>query len=165
MVLGLLALLVTACATPQRAKRDADNPIGMPLPTLLNLIQRGEPVLDDLPEPEKVAVEQRQNRHDPTQTDLVRTLVYPGLTLTVYEPEGSGRRLISQLTVTSEDYRTPQGLRVGSTLQDLSNALGEADRLEGDEYVYLSKGPAPDVARFRIDGDRITRIQWNFYID
>lgn len=156
-----LVLFLSACAIAERA----DSPVGMSLPELVRRIQIGEPVLDRLPPPDAITVERQQNRHDPAQTDTVRRLAYPGLLLTVYQPGSSGKVLIAELAVTGGGYRTAEGLQVGSTLQQLSDAYGEADLLEGDEYVYQLDGPLPTTVRFRLEDERITRMQWEFYID
>lgn len=157
VLLGALALLAACSWHPPRA----DNPIGMPLSELLARIERGRPVLPYLPAPERTRDEERPDSGEPTGAGMARALDYPGLTLVVQEgPDGELRVL--RLTVTGQQYRTAEGMHVGGSLQDLSDVFGEADRLEGDEYVYTAEGPASSAIRFRVEGERITRMQWEF---
>lgn len=152
-LLGTLLALLGACAwQPPRA----DNPIGMPLSELLARIERGRPVLPYLPAPERTRAARL-----PGSGAATSALEYPGLTLVVQEDSGRQPEVL-QLTVTGEQYRTAEGMHVGGSLQDLSDAFGEADRLEGDEYVYTAEGPASGAIRFRVEGERITRMQWEF---
>lgn len=137
----------------------------MSLVELLGRIHDQRPVVDALPEPEKIVTTELPDRDDSGKTDTVRTFLYPGLTLTVVQRAGSSDQRVAQLVVADGDYQTAEGLRVGSSLQALSDALGEADRLEGDEYVYQSQGKTPDVTRFRIEDDRIAQMQWDFHMD
>lgn len=157
----LLLLLLSSCALMGRA----DSPIGMTLPELLQRIEAGEPVLNRLPEPTETTISQQQNIHAPLQIDTIRRLAYPGLLLTVYEPGASAKQMITEVIVTEPGYRTTEGIQVGSSLQALSDAYGEADFLEGDEYVYQAHDAMPASVRFRVQEERITRMQWEFYVD
>lgn len=157
----ILVLLLGACASAGRV----DNPIGMALPELLQRIEAGEPVLSRLPQPLEEAVTQQQNIHDSQQTDTIRRLAYPGLLVTVYEPGDSAKQIITEVAVTAPGYRTAEGIQIGSSLQELSDAYGEADLLEGDEYVYQGSEVAPTTMRFRVQDERVARMQWQFYVD
>lgn len=158
----LLALLLGACATAQRP----DLPIGMTLPELLWRIQQGEAVLARLPAPLEERTVRQENIHDPRQIDTVRQLAYPGLLLTVYEPGGdSARQMVTAVIVTEPGLATAEGIQVGSSLQELSDAYGQADLLEGDEYVYRPEGSSLGSVRFRVQGERVVRMEWEFYVD
>lgn len=137
----------------------------MSLVELLGRIRDDRPVTDALPKPDKIVTTELPDRNVPGQADTVRTLLYPGLTLTVVQRAGSSAQHVVQLVVTDGGYQTVEGLHVGSSLQALSDALGEADRLEGDEYVYQPKGKTPEVTRFRVEDERIAQMQWDFPID
>jgi len=157
-----LALLVTACAA---------RPLPGDLPRLLSGLeqthpdQRRIPLLDRLPPPQRVTVHTVPNLHDPATLDRVVTRHYPGLDLSIYEASAVGKELPLRLRVTSPRYRTAEGLRVGSSVDEVRAALGPPDDAAGSELLYLSDEPTPDVLRVKVQEQRVAELNWDFYID
>ena len=56
---------------------------------------RAEGTLDRLNDPLRVDEAPRPNRHDPSQTDTVRTLYYDGMEIGIYDVSASGQRLVT----------------------------------------------------------------------
>ena len=155
---------------PDLAETERVRP-GLPLPELLegltaNALDRDRlAVLGRLNRPRRVERTPQPNRHDPTQTDTVRTLHYDGLDVEVYEVSASGKELASKLEVTSSAYETADGLRVGSTHEEVERALGEPTEVDDGALVYQSDDITPTTLRFDMEGSRVEAMTWFFYLD
>ena len=121
---------------------------------------------DELGLPQRTRVEARANRHAPSVTDTLRTLVYPDLRARFYDATSQNEVFLQHLTVTSERIATPSGIRVGQPLSDAREALGEPQRQQGDSLFYdLGKGPTPTRLIVVPDGDQIEALHYSFYVD
>lgn len=138
---------------------------GLALPALVDAA--GDPaLLGRLAPPQRTEATPQPNRHDPSQTDTLRTLHYDGLQLTVYDVAGSERTLLQSIEVTSAAYATDAGLRVGSTRADVAAALGAPERTEDGAAVYtVGSGPTPPALHVRYAGDAVERLTYHFYVD
>lgn len=125
-------------------------------------------VLDRLGDPRRVEAEPVQNRHDPAQTDTLRTYVYDGLELDVYAVTG-GKELLQEVRVTGGGFETAEGLGVGSTRAAVRDVLGEPARTDGDTLTYertdSPEDPTPTTLDVRLDGDRVAAMTWQLYVD
>ena len=155
---------------PEPAEMERVRP-GLPLPELVEglsenaLDQDRLAVLNRLDRPRRVERAPQPNRHDPAQTDTLRTLHYDGLDIEIYEVSASGKELASRLEVTSSAYATAEGLRVGSTREEVEEALGEPAEVEEGALVYRSDDVTPTTRRFEMDGGRVEAMTWFFYLD
>src|SRR5690606_38820778 len=103
--LALTALLALACANgttdgappeppppmgnpPMGGPSEAGTRPGVPLAEILGPSAEAAALHDRLNEPARVETEAVENRHVPSQTDTLRTLVYDGLAPTFYEVTG-----------------------------------------------------------------------------
>lgn len=168
------AVAAPADTAPPPATDPAAAVPGITLPVLLDRVSERGPdgelrVLDAMNPPLDVDREPVQNRHDPTQTDTLRTLHYGGLRVEVYEVAATGKEIIRAIEVTSDAYRTEAGLTVGSTRAAVREALGAPARTEGDTFVYEryddARDPTPTTLRIRFDGDRVAAMTWHYYVD
>lgn len=149
---------------------DADAPTGapgVPLPTILDSAADPAALLDRLASPLWVEREPVQNRHDPFVTDTVVTRVYRGLEIEVYQT--AARPLLRRVAVTSDDYRTADGLTVTSTRDEVRRVLGAPDRTEGDTWYYeRSTSPddsTPPTLAIRFEDRFAQALTWSFYVD
>jgi hypothetical protein len=126
--------------------------------------QEGLPVLDRLDDPERIDVEPIENRHVPGQIDTLRTWIYDGLQFMVYDVSVSERVLMESIEVTSPDYATADGVRVGSSRSEVETRLGQPDERREDAYVYRLTEPAPNRLVVHFDQDEVSRLAWGFYI-
>lgn len=167
----------TATATPPDGQDSApedtegaeDGP-GLSLPAILDRAFQSDPqtqeltLLDDLNEPNNVTSESQRNRHDPNQTDTLRTLQYNGLSLTVYHVS-DGKEILESVTVTGDQYETEDGVSVGMTRTQLENVRGAPAQRSGGEYVYNLGGALPTMLHVGFEGERVSRLEWRFPID
>ena len=144
---------------------------GVPLPELVDgltsnkLEQDQLAILNRLNRPRRVTRTPERNRHDPSQTDTLRTLHYDGLELEVYEVSTSGKELASRLEVTGSVYETTDGLHVGSTREAVELALGQPSDVDDGALLYQSDDITPMTLRFEMDGSRVEAMTWFFYLD
>lgn len=124
--------------------------------------------LGRLPEPRRVEAEPVENRHDPAQTDTIRTYHYGGVAVEVYTV-ADGKELLQEIRVTERGYETAEGLGVGSTRDAVREALGNPTRSGGDGLVYeradSPDDPTPTTLTIRFEGDRVAALAWSYYVD
>lgn len=180
ILLPLLLLTLFGCAPerstsspPLRSEELDGSAAAAPLSEILDsAFDRAEDgslaVLDRLGDPRRIEAEPVQNRHDPAQTDTLRTYVYDGLELDVYAVAG-GKELLEEVRVTGSRYETAEGLGVGSTRAAVRDALGPPLRADGDTLTYerteSPEDPTPTTLEVRLDGDRVAAMTWQFYVD
>ena len=122
--------------------------------------------LQKLGEPESVETERVPNRHRPQQVDTLRTLHYPGLTITVYDATALDKSLVTDVKITSPAYEASDGLRVGMSRQGALERIQNATWVSGDTLVSNldDKGPPVELI-VTFDGDEVKALAWHFYID
>ena len=164
-------LLLAGCAGQPAAdtsSRSDEARAGRPGVPLAALIENDfATVLDRLNPPLRVEEEPIENRHVPGQVDTLRTYFYEGLRFTVYDVSASGKKLLQNLTVTSDAYPAPQGVRVGMTRQEITQRLGTPVRQEDGVYIYhLGDGPIPNpILSVHFENDTVSTLKWSFYVD
>lgn len=159
----------TTAQAPTAGENDAGADPGVELHVLLDRAyerdQEGRlTVLERLDEPARVTTETRENRHDPSRTDTLRTWHYDALTLTVVHA-GQTKEILKSITVSGDRYRTDEGLHVGMSRGQLENAWGEPSERRNGTYVYERNGPMPMRVHAAFDGDTVTRLEWVYPID
>lgn len=122
-------------------------------------------VLDRLSTPLRVETEPRGNRHNPSQIDTLRTFYYRGLQFTVYDVTGDAKEIMQDIAVTDSVYTTEEGVRVGMSQDQVRSALGEPDEVENGTFVYHLSEVTPSQFRVVFEGDRVTRMEWDLYVD
>ena len=68
-----------------------------------------------------------------------RLYTYPSVRLYVFAPV-EGEAVISSVSYTDDGAETAQGLRVGSSAEQVIAALGEADEADDTRLIYRGKG-------------------------
>lgn len=123
------------------------------------------PVLDRLRPPLRIEREPHENRHVRGQVDTLRTYVYRGMKFTVYEVAGASKEIMESLTVVDSRYETEKGLRVGLSREESEVLLDSPDQAQGDTLVYELGSPVPNFLRVSFEKNRISRLEWSFYVD
>ena len=172
---GLILFLISlpGCSgdpEPELADAERTEP-GVPLSELVDgltankLEQDQLSILNRLNRPRRVTRTPEPNRHNPSQTDTLRTLHYDGLEIEVYEVSASGKELASRLEVTGSTYETADGLHVGSTREAVELALGQPSSTDDGALIYQSDDITPTTLRIDLDGSRVEAMTWFFYLD
>lgn len=165
----------TAAPSPQHGQtrqdeEDAAAGPGVSLQTILDRAHERDPetgaltLLDRLNEPQSTSAETRQNTHDPSQTDTLRTRRYDGLELTVYHVSG-GKEILKNVTVAGSQYQTDQGLSVGMTRSELESLRGQPEERQDGTYIYNLGGGMPTMLHISFSGDEVSRMEWQYPID
>ena len=98
----------------------------------------------------------------------MRTYVYDGLALTVYDVTGGGPLLL-EIRVSGEGYVTAEGLHLGSTHEQIAAVYTGPSHAHEDRVTYEREAspddPTPETLQVRFDGDRAAELVWSFYVD
>ena len=70
--------------------------------------------------------------------------------------------IVSQITLTAEDFATPRGVHVGSTTRELNNAYGNGlvENDSGTQWVSYALGKK--VLSFEMNGGNVVKITMNY---
>lgn len=170
-VVSLIVLLWMGCGENASESIDREKRPGVSLPSLVEAGIDRPPgtetleVLDRLPSPLRIEKEPQENRHVPNQVDTLRTYYYRGLEFTVYDVAGDPKEIMKDITVVDSTYETEEGLRVGLSRDRVRSVLGPPDRIGGDTHVYRLATPTPNHLHVTFSDNRVSRLEWSFYVD
>ncbi|MFW5973121.1 MAG: hypothetical protein ACOCTG_03940 [Bacteroidota bacterium] len=129
------------------------------------------PFLDRLNEPERVETEVVENRHVPGQMDTVRTYIYDGLEIEVYDRSQDERKLVRRIELLEPGFDHGLEFDVGDQEMDVRQAMGEPEEAENGELRFrLTQNAddpvsAPNHLHVRLRNDRVDALRWSFYVD
>ena len=141
---------------------------GVRLDALLTL--DGEVLKSRLRAPREVRTEATENRYVADQVDTVRTYVYDGLELELYDVT-DGPAFVRRLAITGGDYGTSDGLSVGTPRDEMEATLGPPIDETGGTVTYTTGAePTPTLVEvlYEADADGVARaseIVWLPYVD
>jgi len=92
--------------------------------------------LSKLGHPDSVRSRPEQNRHNPSQTDSIIDLYYPGLHLEYHVVSEGGKELLTTAEVSDNRYLRYPELGIGASGSRIVSALGEPDERSGSKYEY-----------------------------
>lgn len=126
--------------------------------THASLIQR-------LGTPQRVESVPVANQYVEGQIDTLHTLVYTGVEALVYDVTNESKSFLVRLSLSSTQYATPEGLRVGLSEKRALDRLGPPTRRndKDGELIYEETEPTPTSMVVQIRNGRIARIDWEFY--
>jgi hypothetical protein len=115
--------------------------------------------------PRRVEKRPVPNQYVEGQVDTLRTLVYTGLRALVYDVTDTTKTFLVRLSLSSTQYATPEGLRVGLSEQQVLDQLGPPTRRNASvgELIYQETEPTPTSMVVRIREGRVVQIDWEFY--
>ena len=192
-LLGLLggSLVLGACSSSESTRPRAEgigpppdvSAVGVPEPTeetgppsnaVSQVIQDAlrsdgslsyEALLRRLGAPQTIQTEPVSNQYVQNQVDTLRTLVYTGMEALVYDITNDPKTFLVRLSLSSTQYTTPEGVRVGLPEERLLEQLGPPTRRNPSrgEWIYQESGPTPTSMVVRMREGRVVRIDWEFY--
>lgn len=172
-----LALSLLACGVPDpmsQALAAAGTPDDVSLERALDATLRpagpgaAEAFLAALPQPRSVRERTVTNAQNPRQRDTLRTLLFPGIAITVYHVSASGKRFPVAVKVTGRRFRAPDGLRVGLAKRQVRAVLGTPSVTTGDSWRYQEpdpQGAAPFELRVAFRNGHVLALEWSAYVD
>ena len=122
-------------------------------------------LLRRLGSPRVVQTEPVANQYVRGQTDTLRTLVYTGLEALVYDVTDDSKSFLVRLSVSSTQYTSPEGVRVGLSEERVLDQIGPPTRRNASrgEWIYQESDTTPTSMVVRIRDDRVVQIDWEFY--
>ena len=91
-------------------------------------------------------------------------LQFEGVTVSLVEGKDH-TTTVSTIDLTDNRWNFPAKLRIGSTRQEVLKLLGKADIEHPGELIYGCYECVWDhKVHFFFDGDKVKRIQWDFYL-
>jgi hypothetical protein len=97
--------------------------------------------------------------------DEITELDYDGLRIVLYRAAVENMEMLHQLSVTDARYKVKWGLNIGAAKTDVRAVLGKPDEEQANQYVYKTRYGAESYVQFFFAEDRISRIDWLFYIE
>ncbi|GEM_PF-4486763 len=124
-------------------------------------------VISKMGKPNKLSIEELDSMWYPGEKDYVNSLKYPGLlieTLYLFQKENSTEYPLT-VEVTSDMYTLHNGLKVGSSKEDVLSALGDPGEKseKGEEEKYWLYTCKVEKAYFYFEGDKVTKISCQGY--
>ena len=124
-----------------------------------------EALVQRLGAPQQVSTEPTRNAYQPDQVDTLRTLTYHGIEALVYDVSKSPKTFLIRLSLTTDRYATPEGLRVGDARARVFKVIGpptERNRSDG-EFIYAEDDSMPTAMIVTLRDGRVVRVDWEFY--
>ena len=159
MGLTLLLLGFTALA-PFSTKPPAETVEAVLATAIATPFLSEDEVVHRLGEPDTRRTETVANAYDAGQTDTVRHLTYDGLSLSIYETADMHKSILYHIALTSNSYRSPEGLRVGQPAQDVLHTLGQPTLRAADRYVYAGSNEHPVDLVVSLANGRVSQLAW-----
>jgi len=115
--------------------------------------------------PRATETEPVPNQYVEGQVDTLRTLDYTGLEALVYDVTDDTRSFLVRLTLSSTQYASPEGLRVGLAEEQVIERVGPPTRRDAADgtLVYEESGSTPTSMIVRVREGRVVQIDWEFY--
>ncbi len=114
--------------------------------------------------PQSVQSEPIANRYIRDQVDTLRTLVYSGVEVLVYDVTRDAKEFLARLSLLDARYATPSGLRVGLSEERVIEKIGPPTRRDESEgkLIYQETEATPTSLIVRVRDGRVARIDWEF---
>jgi hypothetical protein len=114
--------------------------------------------------PRTTETETVPNQYVQGQVDTLRTLVYTGLEAWVYDVADDTTSFLVRLSLSSTQYTTPEGVRVGLSEAQVVDEIGVPTRRNASEgeLIYQESGSMPTSMVVRVRDGEVVRIDWEF---
>lgn len=187
---GVLCLVIGACSSAESTQPDADRDgsspevtvserpdleaeAGPPTDVVSQLIRQAlradgsvsyRTLVRQLGTPQRVETRPFPNQYVRGQIDTLRTLVYPGIRALVYDVTSEEKTFLVRLSLSSSQYTTPDGLRVGLAERKVVERLGPPTRRNASqgELIYQETDTTPTSLVVKVQDGRVVQIDWEF---
>lgn len=123
-------------------------------------------IIKTLGQPKDMQVEKIKNVHCPDEiVDEIHRLYYDGLYVEIYKATEGNKEMLQTLLVSSNKFKVKLGLNVGATKTEIKQVLGNPSNDSGGVWAYVYTAGYPDKVRFYFENDRVTKIEWSYWID
>lgn len=170
----LASLIMVGCSEP--ASRPDTPPVSNAIDTAagceqfaregLKLKARSRAALEaEAGRPAKTTVAVEPNRHVPNVHDSIFQFEYDGMTVQMRKP-GPGGELFEYVAVSKRKWLTFPFFQPGVSVANLTKAIGEPQRREGENLVYTcGGGEVENPVVFETREGAVQRIVFNYYVD
>jgi len=130
-----------------------------------NRPQTLEDLQERLGKPLSIKTVQVVNRHT-FEKDAMHQLIYPDLTLDLYETTGNREVTLVDVQVTGNQWTLPSRIQIGRTREDVLRVLGKPARESASEWTYDAvEGGYMNTVSFKFEDDKVVSMSWHFDID
>lgn len=91
-----------------------------------------------------------------------KTYAYQGFTVNTYPNDG--KESVLEVIVTSGDYATSKGVKVGDKLAAVTAAYGDKYRTIGQKFYVYENEDGKKQIRFSIENDTVTQIDYYYNV-
>lgn len=164
-------LLLGACASSKNSGRETLSLTSAEVNTFIQEVigeassVAASDVLERLGPPVQVNAEAVADAARTTAPDTLRTLIYYGLELSLYEPAAAATSSLWRMALTDARYTSPDGLRVGFAESQVYAVLGLPTRQEHSRYHYESTPSRPFDLTLIMERRVVSRIEWHFDVE
>lgn len=135
----------------------------------VELGQTREALRGQFGEPDSATARTTENRHDPTVTDTVATLYWPGLTAEVHVAGYDGKEILSSLVLADERFlQSSSPVRLGDPADAVRAEFGEPDGA-GDDYLeYICDdclAAGHEAVRFVLTRAVVSRVEIRYWVE
>jgi hypothetical protein len=123
-----------------------------------------EEIIANLGEPRSETVARIPNRHDPQQTDRYYTIEYDGLTVEIYHVTAGDRQLLDSVIITDARHPVKYDLGIGTAISHVTEVLGQPNERRDNTLIY-EDAEGLDRVIFTPRNNRVSRIEWDYYVD
>ncbi|HSJ10212.1 MAG TPA: hypothetical protein VK928_09870 [Longimicrobiales bacterium] len=139
-----------------------DNALELPGRTRAELAAR-------LGEPDSTSARTVENRHDPSVTDSVLTLHYPGLVAEIYRAGYDGKEILASVEVSDAVHLRPMvDAGIGTSADAVRAALGEPATATATLLEYVCDEclvSGHETVRFTLEEGIVRRIHIQYWVD
>lgn len=107
--------------------------------------------------PEIKTVEEK-NIHDPSIVDKTYTMVYPGITFTIYHATKLKKQIIQGIVITDGTEPLKYGIKSGMTPAEITSILGPPTENKNNNFYYRTRDALPAEAIFSFEKNHLKKI-------
>lgn len=122
-------------------------------------------ILEHYGPPNRTEVKLVRNIHYPTFLDRIHTLYYDGLVIKTYEAVLPGQEFVIAIFLSGNKYPLVGGLSIGMTGAHIIRTLGRPTIATDSLLIYDEMHTGEGRVCFKMDGDVVRNILWEYYFD